>query len=185
MYTTQDNDLQKGISRIPLELARIAEEDLVKIDFDNPQNFGSHPLNTAVLLADEENELRVTYINDGEPNVQIMEDLNQTFSYRVEARERSLISSGNFSDNSDSDPTQSSSGRQSIKLYTRSSEKDKITFLEEFQYVTQIGRGSFGKVYLIYLSTKDKYYAMKSMRKDLIIDTEQVEGIQMEQTVMC
>jgi len=58
-----------------------------------------------VLLADEENELRVTYINDGEPNVQIMEDLNQTFSYRVEARERSLISSGNFSDNSDSDPT--------------------------------------------------------------------------------
>jgi len=36
MYTTQDNDLQKGISRIPLELARIAEEDLVKIDFDNP-----------------------------------------------------------------------------------------------------------------------------------------------------
>jgi len=52
-----------------LELARIAEEDLVKIDFDDPTSFNDHLNMTAILMADEENELRVKYINDGAPNV--------------------------------------------------------------------------------------------------------------------
>jgi len=101
-----------------------------------------------------------------------MEDLNQTFEYRVEAREKSLVSSGAFSDFSDLDLTMSQNGEQSVRLYTRSSEKDKITFLEDFQCIHQIGRGAFGKVYLIYLKNQNRYFAMKSMRKDLIIDTE-------------
>ena len=31
-YTTQQGDVKKGISRIPLPLARLANEDLVKLD---------------------------------------------------------------------------------------------------------------------------------------------------------
>ena len=32
IYTTQETDVQKGISRIPLPLARLQEEDLVDIE---------------------------------------------------------------------------------------------------------------------------------------------------------
>lgn len=32
MYTTEDSDVAKGISRIPLPFARLDEEDLVDID---------------------------------------------------------------------------------------------------------------------------------------------------------
>ena len=33
-----------------------------------------------------------------------------------------------------------------------------------------LGRGTFGKVFLAYLPCYKKYYAMKSMRKDRIMD---------------
>ena len=48
------------------------------------------------------------------------------------------------------DPTQSSYEKARI-LFSRSSEKDKI-MLEEFQSIMQIGRGTFGRVYLVYLA---------------------------------
>ena len=32
MYTTQESDVVKGISRMPLNLARLEEEDLVNIE---------------------------------------------------------------------------------------------------------------------------------------------------------
>ena len=41
-----------------------------------------------------------------------------------------------------------------------------------------LGRGSFGKVYLAKLN--DKLFAMKAIRKDLIIETEQIDCIKLE-----
>jgi len=40
-----------------------------------------------------------------------------------------------------------------------------------------IGRGSYGKVYLVCHSETQKVYAMKSIKKELIIKTDQVAGI--------
>lgn len=39
-----------------------------------------------------------------------------------------------------------------------------------------IGRGSYGKVYLVNYITNSKVYAMKSIKKELILKTDQVEG---------
>jgi len=39
-----------------------------------------------------------------------------------------------------------------------------------------IGRGSYGKVYLVTHLPTDKIYAMKSIKKELIIKTDQIEG---------
>ena len=35
-----------------------------------------------------------------------------------------------------------------------------------------IGRGNFGKVYLVYLPQTKQYYARKSIRKDIVLDND-------------
>ena len=43
-----------------------------------------------------------------------------------------------------------SEASKSKLLYKRSSEREKV-LLEEFQLISVLGRGSFGKVFLVYL----------------------------------
>ena len=40
--------------------------------------------------------------------------------------------------------------------------------LKDFELIKVIGRGSFGKVYLVRKIDTQKYYAMKKLRKDII-----------------
>jgi len=40
---------------------------------------------------------------------------------------------------------------------------------EDFELISIIGRGTFGKVYLVRNKKQDKYYAMKVIRKDVVI----------------
>lgn len=47
-----------------------------------------------------------------------------------------------------------------------------------------VGKGTFGKVYLVqHMSTKT-VYAMKCIRKDMIIDNEQFENIKLEKDIL-
>ena len=45
--------------------------------------------------------------------------------------------------------------------------KEKIG-LKDFELVKVIGRGSFGKVYLVKKNGTESYYAMKKLRKDVV-----------------
>ena len=47
--------------------------------------------------------------------------------------------------------------------------KESDVDLDSFETVAVIGRGTFGKVLLVKMPTSDKLYAMKQIRKDLII----------------
>jgi serum/glucocorticoid-regulated kinase 2 len=47
-----------------------------------------------------------------------------------------------------------------------------------------IGRGNFGKVYLVYLPQTNQYYAMKSIRKDIVLDNDSVENIKLEKLIL-
>ena len=50
--------------------------------------------------------------------------------------------------------------------------------LDDFKIKKMIGKGTFGKVYLVELSTQPgKLYAMKCIRKDIIIENEQMDNI--------
>lgn len=42
--------------------------------------------------------------------------------------------------------------------------------LKDFEIKKVIGRGSFGKVFLVVKKGSNEVYAMKSLRKDVIID---------------
>lgn len=47
-----------------------------------------------------------------------------------------------------------------------------------------IGKGTFGKVYLVEHATTRKLYAMKCIRKDIILENEQMENIQLEKDIL-
>jgi len=55
-------------------------------------------------------------------------------------------------------------------MYSKNENKKQVT-LADFVIQKVIGRGSFGKVFLVQLkSDQSKVFAMKSLRKDVIID---------------
>ena len=45
--------------------------------------------------------------------------------------------------------------------------------VDHFDIIKVIGRGSFGKVYLVRKKDNSKYFAMKTLKKDMIIRSNQ------------
>lgn len=56
--------------------------------------------------------------------------------------------------------------------------------LSDFIIKKVIGRGSFGKVFLVQKKGTNEVYAMKSLRKDVIIDYDQVESTKLEKEIL-
>lgn len=50
------------------------------------------------------------------------------------------------------------------------SRKEKDVKLEHFKLVVVLGRGTFGKVYLAELAQNKRLYAIKSIRKDVLLE---------------
>jgi serine/threonine protein kinase len=62
------------------------------------------------------------------------------------------------------------------QLYTRG--QNGAAKLDDFKILKMIGKGTFGKVFLVEQMTRPgKLYAMKCIRKDIIIENEQMENI--------
>mgnify|MGYP002629835196 CR=1 FL=1 len=66
-------------------------------------------------------------------------------------------------------------------LYSRSTESAK---LEDFKIKKMIGKGTFGKVFLVEQEGTGRQFAMKCIRKDIIIENEQMENIQLEKDIL-
>ena len=56
--------------------------------------------------------------------------------------------------------------------------------LEDFKLLTVLGRGTFGKVYLAEHSTSKALYAIKSIRKDVLLDYDQVKNTKLEKDIL-
>jgi serum/glucocorticoid-regulated kinase 2 len=61
---------------------------------------------------------------------------------------------------------------------------DKKVGLQDFLIRKVIGRGSFGKVFLVEKKDTKEVYAMKSLRKDVILDYDQVESTKLEKEIL-
>ena len=61
---------------------------------------------------------------------------------------------------------------------------DTDVSLADFTIKKVIGRGSFGKVFLVQKKDSGEVFAMKSLRKDVIIEYDQVESTKLEKDIL-
>ena len=77
--------------------------------------------------------------------------------------------------------------RESVLIYSSRKlklGKPKELTLESFKIITVLGKGTFGKVYLTELIDDKSLYAIKAIRKDVLIETEQVESTKQERDIL-
>ncbi len=55
---------------------------------------------------------------------------------------------------------------------------------EDFELISIIGHGTFGKVYLVRQRVKKTLHAMKCIRKDIVIEHESVESLEVEKLIL-
>ena len=60
----------------------------------------------------------------------------------------------------------------------------KTVTLEDFEIIKLIGRGSYGKVHLVKYKNTNEYYAMKSLKKDILLDQDQIECTLLEKKIL-
>lgn len=65
-----------------------------------------------------------------------------------------------------------------------SAKKGEEVCLEDFICKKVLGKGSFGKVFLVEKKDEHKLYAMKSLRKDVILDNDQLESTKLEKDIL-
>ena len=66
----------------------------------------------------------------------------------------------------------------------RSTLARKTISFDDFNFIMVLGRGTFGKVFLVELKATKKLYAIKSIRKDILLEYEQVESTMLEKQIM-
>ncbi|TNV81287.1 hypothetical protein FGO68_gene17471 [Halteria grandinella] len=69
-------------------------------------------------------------------------------------------------------------------IFARNQAEKAIVKLEDFIIMKMVGKGTFGKVYLVQNLHTKKIYAMKCIRKDIVIDNEQFENIKLEKDIL-
>jgi len=100
----------------------------------------------------------------------LTDNLSSVFVYLYEKKESS-------SENVKSKLKRSSTLLSNNSLY-------KEVKLEDFQMIKVIGRGSYGKVCLVEFKPNGELYAMKSLKKDILIDQEQIESTLLEKKIL-
>ena len=73
--------------------------------------------------------------------------------------------------------------RASVCIRAKNPINTKVT-LDDFELISQLGRGAFGKVFLAKLVTTGTEYAMKVIRKDVLIEYDQIESTQLEKEIL-
>ena len=118
------------------------------------------------------------------------ESFNSIYEHRRGAKDRSVNANSELLMFPSRGPMNSSSFQdllvapgESQLLFSRSGERDRAN-LEQFQMISVVGRGTFAKVFLVHLPINQKYYALKSMRKDVIIDKKSLENVNLERLIM-
>ena len=103
-----------------------------------------------------------------------------------EIQDEETSGSGSTKDEQEDEDSQFSSGGKSSgrssTIYSRESDDD--TTFEDVKILKILGIGSFGKVFLVEHKTKKRLYAMKSIRKDKVIDYEQLESAKLEKHIL-
>jgi serum/glucocorticoid-regulated kinase 2 len=69
-------------------------------------------------------------------------------------------------------------------IFNREKQSTYVPMLQDFIIMKMVGKGTFGKVFLVQNIHTKKIYAMKCIRKDIVIDNEQFENIKLEKDIL-
>lgn len=73
--------------------------------------------------------------------------------------------------------------RATADTYALTDQADQVT-IDSFKLLKVIGRGSFGKVYLVQKRSTGEYFAMKTLKKDMILRRQQKQNTQAERLIL-
>ncbi|MCQ2821111.1 MAG: protein kinase [archaeon] len=73
--------------------------------------------------------------------------------------------------------------KRNSTLYSRHKDIKQVG-VDDFKVLKVIGRGSYGKVCLVEHNTTHELYAMKSLKKDVLLDEDQVESTLLEKKIL-
>lgn len=77
----------------------------------------------------------------------------------------------------------SSTASDSQMIFQRRTTEVRVAF-EDFVMINIIGKGTFGKVYLVQNKHTEQLYAMKSIRKDIVIEHDSLENLHLEKQIL-
>lgn len=187
-FTTTEKDAKRGQSRFPPNQFRLREED---------------------VLRESETQMLKAEVIDSTAISSVMDDYAENLMLRNKQYEESK-QQNTYDDEEDDaedaysmpDPTKEPTTRASLKqggnlIFSREQARQEESQtvdpikagvpaprLQEFQILRMIGKGTFGKVYLVQHITTKQIYAMKCIRKDIVVENEQYENIKLEKEIL-
>jgi serine/threonine protein kinase len=75
-------------------------------------------------------------------------------------------------------------GTSLVRRKTIRIESEPEIEFKDFSFLMVLGRGAFGKVFLAELKTTKQLFAVKSIRKDILIEMDQIESTLLEKEIM-
>ena len=173
MYVTSLKDKKYGISNLPPETMRSKNEELAGTD-DYKEN-------------EESYETLIKSMNDSTDNTDVFtvkDDFSMTNS-RENGQEAAIFEAEENKKEYSFD-TDELISRQSVLIGSKMTAMGKLKelTLESFKIISVLGKGTFGKVYLTELIDDGSLYAIKAIRKDVLIETEQVESTKLERDIL-
>ena len=103
-----------------------------------------------------------------------------------DSSEDEAIIKGDLGSNSDGSGNKIKSGPIYVQGRKSSGEvsSDDSVSLEDFKIVRFISKGTFGSVFLAFLPNNDKYYAIKCMNKNELLQKDLIESVKLEKLIM-
>ena len=68
-------------------------------------------------------------------------------------------------------------------MFQKNKEEAKVD-LKDFKIISVIGKGGFGKVFLVKKIKDGAVFAMKSLRKDIILEYDQIQSTMLEKQIL-
>jgi serine/threonine protein kinase len=159
-YTSSDKDALLGISRMPLKINRLLDERVLTDEDSSDEDEDDKELFSDFFIIDRD-------------EIQDIDDYLKQYNKEDKLkREQDLMDEG-----------------ESVSIFIKKfkegdDDQDDPASLEDFEILKVIDKGSFGKVFLVRNKRNEQLYAMKRIRKDILIEKGQIQNTKNERDIL-